>query len=138
MKKLWPLLLCFCLGCTNAPHATLLKISLANNNHSLQITGVDPNILRDINRDTVSNWQSLFAIYRLPADTDMKNYQPIQPGQYQLKGNALLFTPDTPFIKQQTYFLRYYNYQGNKSIWDYVKGKTQVGKLHFIDLIFKQ
>jgi len=98
---------------------------------------MDPVILNDIDRDTVKNWQSLFAIYRLPADTDVKDYQPVQPGKYQLKDSAIIFTPDTSFIKRQTYFIRFYNYAGNKSIWDYVQGKTTKGQLHYTDLIFK-
>ncbi|MGF7081231.1 hypothetical protein [Mucilaginibacter sp. UYCu711] len=132
------LLLAFCFGCRPTPSATLVHISLTDSNKSLKITGIDPLILNDINRDTIKNWQSLFAIYRLPADTDAKDYQPIQPGQYQLKDSAVVFTPDTAFVKQQTYFMRYYNYAGNKSIWDYIRGKTTKGQLHYTDLIFKQ
>ncbi len=80
----------------------------------------------------------MFAIYRLPADTDMKDYQPTQPGKYLLKDSALVFTPDTPFIKQQSYFVRYYNYADNTTIWDYLRHKTTKGQLHYTDLIFKQ
>lgn len=93
--------------------------------------------MQDINRDTIGIWQSLFAIYRMPLDTDVKDYQPIQPGKYVLKDSTLVFTPDTPFVKQQTYFMRYYNYSGSKTIWDYVQGKTRKGQLHYTDLIFK-
>jgi hypothetical protein len=136
--KYGALLLIFCFGCSHNQPATPVHISLTDSNRSLKITGLDPVILNDINRDTVKNWQNLFAIYRLPADTDAKAYQPIQPGKYQLKDSAVVFTPDTPFIKQQTYFMRYYNYAGNKSIWDYIRGKTTKGQLHYTDLIFKQ
>ncbi|MCC8426803.1 hypothetical protein [Mucilaginibacter sp. UR6-11] len=137
MKKGALLLFIFLFGCGHKDPATPVHISLTDSNHSLKITGINPVILNDINRDTVKNWQSLFAIYRLPADTDMKDYQPIQPGKYQLKDSAVVFTPDTSFAKPQTYFLRYYNYAGNKSIWDYISGKTTKGQLHYIDLIFK-
>jgi len=138
MKKYTPLLLLFCLACKHPTQVPAVHISLINNNTSLKITGIDPVILADINRDTVKAWQSLFTVYRMPADTDMKNYQPVQPGKYLLADSVLVFTPDTPFIKQQTYFMRYYNYAGNKSVWDYIKGKTKAGQLHFTDLIFKQ
>jgi len=137
MRKLLLLISIFCVGCTTKPLAPAIHISLIDNKQSLKITGIDPVILNDIDRDTVKNWQSLFAIYRLPADTDVKDYQPVQPGQYQLKDSAVVFTPDTPFIKQQAYFIRFYNYAGNKSIWDYVQGKTTKGQLHYTDLIFK-
>lgn len=138
MKNYAWVLLLICLGCKHEEPATAVHISLINNSQSLKITGIDPVIMNDINRDTANRWQSLFAIFRLPADTDMKDYQPIQPGRYQLKDSVLVFTPDTPFVKQQTYFVRYYNYAGNKSIWDYVQGKTTKGQLHYTDLIFKQ
>jgi hypothetical protein len=135
--KYGALLLLFCFGCKPSTPAPPVHISLTDSHRALKITGIDPVILNDINRDSVKNWQSLFAVFRLPADTDLKDYQPIQPGQYVLKDSALVFTPDTAFAQQQAYFLRYYNYAGNKSIWDYVRGKTTKGQLHYIDLIFK-
>lgn len=138
MKICFVFIILFYFGCNSKQPVPPVHISLTDSNKSLKISGIDPVILSDINRDTVTSWQSLFAIYRLPADTDMKDYQPIQPGKYQLKDSALVFTPDTPFSKQQTYFMRYYNYAGNKSIWDYVRGKTTKGQLHYTDLIFKQ
>lgn len=137
MKKLLLSISIFCVGCTARPPAPSIHISLTDSNRSLKITGVDPVILNDIDRDTVKNWQSLFAVYRLPADTDAKDYQPVQPGKYRLKDSAVVFTPDTSFIKRRSYFIRFYNYAGNKSIWDYVQGKTTKGQLHYTDLIFK-
>jgi hypothetical protein len=127
----------FCCACTHQKH-DITHISLKKHQNSLEIRGINPAVLNDIDRDSIKNWESLFAVYRLPADTDLKDYQPIQPGQYQLKDSALMFTPDTPFVKQQTYFLRFYNYAGNKTLWDYLKGKTSKGQLHYTDLIFKQ
>jgi hypothetical protein len=137
MKKYGIFLMLFCCACTHEKR-TITHINLQKHQESLEIRGIDPAVLNDIDRDSIKNWESLFAIYRLPADTDLKDYQPIQPGQYQLKDSALVFTPDTPFVKQQTYFLRYYNYAGNKTLWDYLKRKTSKGQLHYTDLIFKQ
>ncbi|MDB5156818.1 MAG: hypothetical protein JWR50_1525 [Mucilaginibacter sp.] len=137
MKKQLIFIVLICFGCRHKQSVTPIHISLIDNKQSLKIIGIDPVILNDIDRDTIKNWQSLFAIYRLPADTDNKDYQPAQPGKYQLKDSAVVFTPDTSFIKQQAYFIRFYNYAGNKSIWDYVQGKTTKGQLHYTDLIFK-
>lgn len=114
-----------------------MHITLVNNNHSLKITGIDFIILDDIDRDTIKNWQSLFAISRLPADTELKGDMPAQPGKYYVSEGSVIFTPDTPFVKQHAYFMRYYNYADNKSIWDYVRGRTKPGQLHYTDLIFK-
>ncbi|WP_214073788.1 hypothetical protein [Mucilaginibacter sp. dw_454] len=137
MKRYIFLLLFFCWGCRHEPPASAVHISLIDSNRSLKIVGIDPVILNDIDRDSIKNWQSLFSISRLPADTDLKDYQPTQPGRYLVNNGAVVFTPDTPFVKQRTYFLRYYNYAGNKSIWDYVRGRTKPGQLHYTDLIFK-
>lgn len=122
-------------GCKQPEPAAAIR--LAYTVSILKIAGLAPAILNDIDRDSVKNWESLFAIYRLPADTNLKDYQPIKPGRYRVQGNVLYFTPDTPFVKQQQYFVRYYNYSGHKSIWDYLKGKTAKGQLHYTDLIFK-
>lgn len=125
-----------CLGCQNGRRTPILYINLIDSNRSLKISGIAPVILNDIDRDYAKNWQSLFAISRLPADTDLKDYQPTQPGKYRVSKGSVIFTPDTPFVKQRLYFLRYYNYT-DKSIWDYVRGRTKPGQLHYIDLIFK-
>jgi hypothetical protein len=138
MKKcIWLVILLF-FSCQNQPPVTNIHLSLTSHYRQLTITGVDPIILNDIDRDSIKNWESLFAVYRLPADTDLKDYQPIQPGRFQVKDGTLLFTPDTPFTRHQRYFLRYYNYAGNKTLWDYLQDKTTKGQLHYTDLIFKQ
>lgn len=138
MNRISFLILLLCAGCQVKNQQTIIHISLISNKHSLKITGINPFIMHDINRDTSSNWQSLFPVFKMPADTGMKNYQSAQPGLYQLRDSALIFTPDTPFTKQQVYFVRYYNYAGDDSVWDYIKGNKRLGKLHFTDLVFKQ
>ena len=74
----------------------------------------------------------------MPADTDLKNYQPVQPGSYLLKDSTVVFTPDTPFTKGQIYFVRYFEFNKGDNIWDYIKGKRKLGKIQYIDLIFKK
>jgi hypothetical protein len=139
MKKISSLLLLlFALACKQKERSPQMHITLVNNNKSLQIRGLDYLILKEIAADTSKHWESLFAVYRMPADTDLKEYQPLQPGKYLMQDSALVFTPDTPFIKNQPYFLRYYQYGGNNNVWDFVKGKKRPGKMRFTDLIFKQ
>jgi len=137
MKRCVWLLFFLCLGCKRKSPAPIVNISLIDSNHSLKITGIDSVILNDIDRDTAKNWQSLFAISRMPADTDLKDYQPAQPGTYRVSKGSVIFTPDTPFVKQQNYFLRYYIHGSNKDIWDYVRNHAKPGQLHYTDLIFK-
>ena len=99
---------------------------------------MDIAIVQDISRDSIADWQSLAPIYRMPADTDMKDYQKPQPGKYNVTGSTVIFTPDTPFVKHQTYFLRLYQYGEGNNTWDYIKGNKKPGKPRFVDLIFKQ
>jgi len=89
---------------------------------------MDYAVLSDINRDSLqAMWQSLLPVYRMPADTDLKNYQPLQPGVYQLKDSAVLFTPDTPFAQNKTYFMRYYKFGEGDDLWAYIKNKKKAG-----------
>ncbi|MBD1385710.1 hypothetical protein IDJ75_10510 [Mucilaginibacter rigui] len=126
-------------ACTPARHPAAVQISLVNNGRSVQFKGLDYVVMQDIGRDTNADvWQSLVPVYRMPADTDMKNYQPVQPGRYQLKDSVVVFTPDTPFTKGQTYFVRNYRLGEGAALIDYIKSRSQPGKVRFIDLIFKQ
>jgi hypothetical protein len=139
MKRLLTALaaLLFLYGCKQSTPVSQVYVNLIDSNRSVKITGIDTIILNDIDRDSVKNWQSLFAVSRLPADADLKDDMPVQPGKYRVSKGSVIFTPDTPFAKQQLYFVRYYNYVGNKSVWDYVRGRTKPGQLHYTDLIFK-
>jgi hypothetical protein len=116
-----------------------IHIALTPDKHSLKITGLDLLTVQDINRDSSGgNWQSLVPVYKMPADTDMKNYQPIQPGKYIVKDSLVIFMPDTPFAAQQTYYVRYYKFDANSKSSDYIMGHNKLGSLHYTDLIFKQ
>ncbi len=99
---------------------------MINNGQSIEFKGLEYAITGEINRDSVPGiWQGLIPVYRMPADTDMKDYQRPLPGQYRLKDSAVVFTPDTPFVKNQTYFLRYFEFGEGNSTWDFIKGKKR-------------
>jgi len=139
MKNLPALLLILiCIGCKPGTPQPIISIALINNNQSLQITGFNNLVIKEIASDTAAHFESLVPVFRMPADTDMKDYQPVQPGHYMVKDSALVFTPDTPFAKHQAYFMRYFQYGGGSSVWDFLKGKKTASKLCYTDLIFKQ
>lgn len=140
MKLLWSLLLIgLCFSCTTKTTQPVLDISLDSSKQALKISGLSNTIVQDINRDTTTNkWQQLIPVYRMPADTDMKDFQPIQPGNYSVKDSAIFFTPDTPFKSNQQYFMRYYRYNDDPGIWGFIKGKRRPGKVNYTDWIFKQ
>ncbi|HEY5326942.1 MAG TPA: hypothetical protein VIJ27_08075 [Mucilaginibacter sp.] len=139
MKKSVVCMLLFFFGCSDKSKPSAVHIGLINNNRSIKFTGFDRAIISEINRDSVPGiWQGLIPVYRMPADTDMKDYQRALPGIYTLKDSAVLFTPDTPFVKNQTYYVRYFKFDGGYSAWDFIKGKRRLGKILYTDLIFKQ
>lgn len=139
MKLSILILLLFSFGCSSSKHnSSDIKIKLTNNHRALQFNGLDKLIINEISRDSNNAvWQSLVAVYAMPVDTDLKNYQPVQPGKYAVQGSTVLFTPDTPFVKGKTYFVRNYRLGKGISLADYIKGQAKVGNVQFIDLIFK-
>ena len=134
---LYLLLLFF--GCASKPKTPPVHISLINNNRSVKFKGLDYAVISEIDRDSVfGTWENLLPVFRMPADTNLKNYQPVQPGSYQLKDSTVVFTPDTPFTKGRIYFVRYFEFDKGDNIWDYIKGKKKLGKIPYTDLIFKK
>lgn len=139
MKKYIPVLVIMLLGCGSKHKQNTIKIALADNGKSLQVTGIAEDILQEINRDTVTGvWQTLIPVYRMPADTDLKDLQRVQPGKYLVNGNAVLFKPDTPFAQHSVYFVRYYQYGEDNTGWDLIKQRKRIGKIPYTDLIFKR
>lgn len=137
MKKSAWLLLIFCFACNQKPKTPPVHISLINNNRSVKFTGLDNAIVNEISRDTARDvWQTLLPVYKMPADTDLKNYQPVQPGAYTVKDSAVVFTPDTAFVKGHRYFMRYYLFKG-ENMWDYIERKKRLGNIQKIDLVVK-
>ncbi|MBD1393434.1 hypothetical protein [Mucilaginibacter glaciei] len=139
MKKTLIVISLFITACTPARHPAAIQIKLINNKHSIEFKGLDYAVMQEIGRDSSSQeWQSLVPVYRMPRDTDMKNYQSEQPGRYELKDSSVVFTPDTPFVAGQVYFVRNYRLGEGATLADYLKGRTQPGRTYFTDLIFKQ
>jgi hypothetical protein len=131
-------MLTFCLGCTRQSSKLAITISLTDSNRSLIIKGFDKAVIADIGRDTGSGaWQSLLPVYKMPADTDMKDYQNTQPGNYRVLDSIVVFTPDTAFKKDQAYFLRFYHYDKGTNAWHYIRDKKRPGDISYTDLIFK-
>ena len=138
MKKTLLLLFAVILlaACSNRRQSAVV-LSVADG--QVKATGISDVDLQGMKRDTMpaSAWVSLFPVYAMPADTDMKNYQRPVSGKYRLTDNAVTFTPDTPFIKGKTYFARYYFYNKPISTWDLVFRRRKIGRAPYAELIFK-
>jgi len=139
MKRLlYLVLILLCFSCKTKINTPIVNITLVDTGKSIKITGLNYVVMQDVSRDTSNSWESLLPVYRMPADTDMKNYQPLQPGKYLVKDSALVFTPDTPFIRHQLYFLRQYHFSEAGDMWGFIKGSRRPGQIAYTDLIFKQ
>jgi hypothetical protein len=137
-KKTAMLLLTLLWGCAPKQQTDNIRINLTDSGRSLSVIGIGPDILQEITRDSVtSGWQSLVPVYRMPADTDLKDFQKAQPGKYVVKGGAILFTPDTPFAKKTVYFVRYFQYNSGHNATDYITAHKKLGQPTYTDLIFK-
>jgi hypothetical protein len=131
------LVVLFCLGCANHPPEVNIKVNLTDSNRSINISGFDKMIIAEIGRDTSNEvWLSLLPVYKMPADTDMKDYQNVQPGRYRVDDSVVVFTPDTSFKKGQPYFLRYYPHTEGADAWQYIRDKKRPGSLSYKDVVF--
>jgi len=127
----------FCAGCSNQPKPIDVKISLTDSNRSLKIAGFDKLIIAEIGRDTSNEaWESLLPVYKMPGDTDIKDYQHTQPGKYVVQDSVVIFTPDTAFKKGQAYFLRYIRHGEGTIAWQYIRKKKRPGSVSYKDLVF--
>ena len=133
----WFLFLLLCFGCSQKSKTSVVKVDVVDSGRSVKFTGLDNAIMEEISRDSSKGiWQALIPVFRMPADTDLKSYQPAQPGTYRLQDKAIVFTPDTPFVKGRIYFMRYYRFGGTDNMWDYVRGKSKLGRIPYTDLVF--
>ena len=131
-------LVLMCLSCTHRKPTVNIRIGLVDSNRAVQITGFDKAIVEDIGRDTASEvWQSLLPVYKMPADTDMKDFQNAQPGSYKVRDSVVVFTADTAFKKGQLYFVRWYQYDKIGDALQYIRGKKRTGSQSYKDLLFR-
>jgi hypothetical protein len=138
MKQFMGVLLLFCLGCAHKSDAPNVHVSLTDSGRSVKFSGLAYDVMSEINRDSLqSSWQGLLPVFRMPADTDLKDYQPVQPGTYRLKDSAVVFTPDTPFITGKAYFMRYYRLSKTNETMDFIQGKKKLREIPYTDLVFK-
>jgi hypothetical protein len=136
MKKLWLILLVLLAACSSA-HEDQITVTVSGKNE-IRIHGIPAEALKQLAADTSKIiWQSLLPVYRQPADEDLIDDQPEQPGKYKIVNSDISFTPDTAFVKGQPCFVRYYRYAEGGSLWDIVRKKNKPGEHPYTDVPFK-
>lgn len=88
-----------------------VSFGLSPDSGMVEVRGLDYAILHDLQTDSASevNLKSLFPVYRMPQDTDMKDLVKALAGKYSVGDSTLTFKPDTPFKKHCQYFARFYS-----------------------------
>ena len=138
MKKLLILSLVLLTACGQKPQKSI-HISVDKATSSLKVAGVQIDALQGISHDTLNlaAWQSFFPVCKMPADTEMRNYQEPMKGKYMVKNNLIVFTPDTPLRAGQTYFARYYIYNDKAGAADIALHNTTPADAPYTELIFR-
>jgi hypothetical protein len=132
------LVVVFCVSCAHYPKSINIAIKLIDSNKSLKISGFDKAVVTDIAQNGNEDaWQALLPVYKMPADTDMKDFQNTQPGKYQLQDSTIVFTPDTAFKKGRVYFVRWYQYDKIGDALQYIRQKKKTGSMSYKDLLFR-
>jgi hypothetical protein len=112
-------------------------IRLSTDSQSVYISGLEYATLHDLKTDTLNNQalHSLFSVYRMPADTDLVDLQPQQPGKYRVTDTSIVFTPDTVFSKHQRYSVRYYGGPLADSRSEVLQSKAKLEGQHYKEVI---
>lgn len=126
----------------SAPSAnqnTKIHIYLGKDSQTVCVSGLEYSILQDLKRDSLSlqSWHALLPVYRMPADTDMKDDQQEQPGIYRVKDSILIFKPDTAFVKHQQYFARFYGNGSPLSPLKVIRAKANLKGPGYMEVVFK-
>ena len=90
---------------------TVVEFALAADSGSLMLKNFDYAILHNLKTDSISQkgLQDVFPVFRMPADTDMKDLAKTMAGNYTVGDSTITFKPDTPFKKHCLYFARFYS-----------------------------
>jgi len=139
MRKVLLFVLVILCGCSPSVKTHEVTITKTTSN-TIKFSGLDLSMIQTLGSDSasVSAWQSLIPVYKMPADTDLKDYQPVQPGKYTVQDSNVIFTPDTPLQKEQTYFVRYYHFAQGSTLWQHIRDHRKMSSQPYTDLILKQ
>ncbi len=142
MRQRWfVFFIVLCAGCHSASvtendHS---RIGLSKDSQTVVVSGLDYSVLQELKKDSLppEAFRQLLPVYRMPADTDMKDYQNEQPGIYRITDSLITFKPDTAFKKHQTYFARFYGHTIENTPTKLAQGKGNLKAPKFTEEVFK-
>ena len=114
------------------------NIKLSADSQSVYVYGIDYATLQELKRDSLSteNWQAIFPVYKIPADTDMKDMQKEQPGIYEFTDSTITFKPDTAFKEHQQYFVRFYGSDTFLTSSRLIRSKAKLKGPGYVEMVF--
>jgi hypothetical protein len=134
-------LLYICAGChfSDKKAKDTTNIHLSKDSQMVVLGGLEYAALQELKKDslTLAGFQDLFPVYKMPADTDLKDYLKAQRGTYQITDSLITFKPDTVFAKHQAYFARFYGYTTDNSATRLAQGKANLNGPKFKEVVFK-
>ena len=141
MRRLWLVFFVIICSCHSAGvnGYDTTHITLSHDSQQVCVSGIDYSVLQQFKKDSLTTeaFQRILSVYRMPADTDMKDYQNEQPGVYHITDSLITFKPDTPFKKCQTYFARFYGHAMGNTPTDLAQGKGNLKAPKFTEVVFK-
>jgi hypothetical protein len=94
------------LACTAKEHA-LLSIRFSADSSAILFSNIEPagvlQLKSNLKTDTL--YQKIVSVLETPADDDSTSMERVWPGKLSMQGEALIFTPESPFIKGKTYLV---------------------------------
>ena len=93
-------------ACANKDTTPLL-IRFSADSSSILFSNIEPaavlQLKNNIKTDTM--YQKIVSVLETPTDDDSTSMEREWPGKLSMQGEALVFTPDSPFIKGKTYLV---------------------------------
>ena len=91
-------------------NSTSLIIRLSPDSLAVELHGVPSEVLADFKSDSLTEkeWNSFFAIYKVPSDPELRDIERPLKGDYVVKDSIVNFMPAEPFHKKQSYFVQCY------------------------------
>lgn len=85
-----------------------LKIEFSKDSSAIVFSQLEPvgllQLKNKLQTDTL--YQKLATVLQTPGDNDSTDMEKDWPGRLSLKGDELIFTPDTPFVKGKSYLVQ--------------------------------
>lgn len=105
--KLASVVFCISLLACQLSNNKPLQIDFSKDSTTIVCSNIDPSGLLQLKKNlkTDTMYQKLLSVLQTPGENDSTEMEIEWPGKLSMKGDQLVFTPDTPFRKGKTYLV---------------------------------